>query len=458
MREVESFLDWRLVRAMVLGVRVTADRVSEPEDSDDAHPEHLAHSPQPDIGVYVNPFTDFGFKRIFGQPMSRDILIDFLNEVLAGREATITEVTYLNNEQVPGQKDQRRAAFDLHCTTSTGARIIVEMQASYQRHVVERALYYATFAITEQAPRGDWNFRFDRIYSIVIMDFDLPASALSVYISASDNSEKARGRGSGAYVPNSAVEAKSIHTARVKAGPATTASFDSDLVNSAPAAPGKADSSAGPDGHSDRKTTTYPTGTSSNPANKVRHEVMLVNTETGRIMSDRLVLIFLEMRNFVKSEEELETNMDKWLYLLRHLGRLTGMPAALQGRIFKEIFTIAKISAMDTQEYIAYQRSIKSYRDIKSGEISSYELGMEKGEKLGLEKGLEKGEKLGLEKGEKLGLEKGEKPGLEKGLEKGRQSERRNLVQTLNQNGFAVEDIVKATGMSHSEVLSYLGH
>jgi len=93
---------------------------------------------------------------------------------------------------------------------------------------------------------------------------------------------------------------------------------------------------------------------------------------------------------------------------------------------------------MDTQEYIAYQRSIKSYRDIKSGEISSYELGMEKGEK--------------------LGLEKGEKLGLEKGLEKGRQSERRNLVQTLNQNGFAVDDIVKATGMSHSEVLSYLGH
>jgi len=83
---------------------------------------------------------------------------------------------------------------------------------------------------------------------------------------------------------------------------------------------------------------------------------------------------------------------------------------------------------------------------------------MEKGEKLCLEKGLEKGEKLGLEKGEKLGLEKGEKLGLEKGLEKGRQSERRNLVQTLNQNGFAVEDIVKATGMSHSEVLSYLGH
>ncbi|MCC5925908.1 MAG: hypothetical protein JJU41_05045 [Bacteroidetes bacterium] len=71
---------------------------------------------------------------------------------------------------------------------------------------------------------------------------------------------------------------------------------------------------------------------------------------------------------------------------------------------------------MDTQEYIAYQRSIKSYRDIKSGEISSYELGMEQG----------------------------------------RKTERRNLVQTLNKNGFTIEDIASATGLSNSEIMSYL--
>jgi len=153
-------------------------------------------------------------------------------------------------------------------------------------------------------------------------------------------------------------------------------------------------------------------------------------------MSDRLVLIFLEMRNFVKSEEELQTNMDKWLYLLRHLGRLTGMPAALQGRIFKEIFTIAKISAMDTQEYIAYQRSIKSYRDIKSGEISSYELGMEKGEKLGLEKG----EKLGLEKGEKLGLEKGIK----------------SIIRNMHKNGVGTDAISAMTGIELAKIESIL--
>jgi predicted transposase/invertase (TIGR01784 family) len=124
--------------------------------------------------------------------------------------------------------------------------------------------------------------------------------------------------------------------------------------------------------------------------------------------------------------------MDKWLYLLRHLGRLTRKPKALQGRIFEKIFTIAKISAMDTREYIAYQRSIKSYRDIKSGEISSYELGFEKG----IEKGIEKG--------------------MEQGKEEGRQIERRNLVLSLSKTGFSADEIVRVTGFPDSEVESYL--
>lgn len=57
------------------------------------------------------------------------------------------------------------------------------------------------------------------------------------------------------------------------------------------------------------------------------------------------------MRNFTKREDELQTHMDKWLFVLRNLGRLTQRPKALQDRIFKKIFTIAKFSAMDTKEY-----------------------------------------------------------------------------------------------------------
>ncbi|MCC5925911.1 MAG: hypothetical protein JJU41_05060, partial [Bacteroidetes bacterium] len=103
-------------------------------------------------------------------------------------------------------------------------------------------------------------------------------------------------------------------------------------------------------------------------------------------------------------------------------------PKALQGRIFEKIFTIAKISAMDTQEYIAYQRSIKSYRDIKSGEISSYELGMEEGEK--------------------LGLEKGEKLGHEKGIE--------SIVKKMHINGSSAETISTMTGIEVTKIKSIL--
>ena len=105
--------------------------------------------------------------------MSRDILIRFSQRkvtCLAGGDHYGGDVF----EQRAGSRAEGPAAGGLRPALyhqPPCARIIVEMQASYQRHVVERALYYATFAITEQAPRGDWNFRFDRIYSIVINGF-----------------------------------------------------------------------------------------------------------------------------------------------------------------------------------------------------------------------------------------------------------------------------------------------
>ena len=33
------------------------------------------------MGKFINPFTDFGFKHIFGREMDKDILIEFLNDL-----------------------------------------------------------------------------------------------------------------------------------------------------------------------------------------------------------------------------------------------------------------------------------------------------------------------------------------------------------------------------------------
>ena len=50
------------------------------------------------MGKFINPFTDYGFKKIFGQEVSKELLIEFLNDLLEG-ERVITDLTFLNNEQ-----------------------------------------------------------------------------------------------------------------------------------------------------------------------------------------------------------------------------------------------------------------------------------------------------------------------------------------------------------------------
>ena len=81
------------------------------------------------MGKFINPFTDYGFKKIFGQEVSKELLIEFLNDLLEG-ERVITDLTFLNNEQLPEYPGDRIAIYDIYCTTDTGEKIIVEMQTA----------------------------------------------------------------------------------------------------------------------------------------------------------------------------------------------------------------------------------------------------------------------------------------------------------------------------------------
>jgi len=77
---------------------------------------------------YINPFTDFGFKRLFGGEFNKDLLLDFLNELLREEQGLITDLTYLKIEQLGSSQIDRRAIFDLYCTNERGEKFIVELQ------------------------------------------------------------------------------------------------------------------------------------------------------------------------------------------------------------------------------------------------------------------------------------------------------------------------------------------
>lgn len=124
------------------------------------------------MSKFINPFTDWGFKYLFGREVSKDILIDFLNDLLEG-ERVITDLSFLNTEQTPLAREERKAVFDLFCETSTGETIIVEMQNREQPYFKDRGLFYMARTIVGQAPQGLWNYRLKAVYGIFFLNFRL---------------------------------------------------------------------------------------------------------------------------------------------------------------------------------------------------------------------------------------------------------------------------------------------
>lgn len=98
---------------------------------------------------FVNPFTDLGFKIIFGQPASKALLIILLNELLSG-EHHIEDLTFLDKEDRSENIHDKGIIYDLYCRTSTGEYIIVEMQNRWHSHFLDRTLYYVCRAVSRQ--------------------------------------------------------------------------------------------------------------------------------------------------------------------------------------------------------------------------------------------------------------------------------------------------------------------
>ena len=122
---------------------------------------------------FINPFTDVGFKKIFGQEMTKDLLIDFLNDLLVD-EKNIRDIHFLDKELLPEFMGDRGVIYDIHCVTEDGEQIIVEMQNRQQVNFRERALYYLSRTISHQGERGtDWKFSLKAVYGVFFMNFRL---------------------------------------------------------------------------------------------------------------------------------------------------------------------------------------------------------------------------------------------------------------------------------------------
>ena len=256
------------------------------------------------VEKYINPFTDFGFKKLFGTEPNKDLLIDFLNAVVLPKQRKIKDLSYRKNEHIGNTELDRKAIFDLYCIGADGERFIVEMQKAKQNYFKDRSVYYSTFPIQEQAQRGDWDYKLSEVYTVGVLDFVFSQEEL---------------------------------------------------------------------GDNKGKKTKDPLQKS-----EVRHEVKLKN-QHSQVFYDKLTFIYLEMPHFVKTENELETTYDKWLYVLKYLPTFTERPQKLQERIFHRLFEAAEIARFSPEEKEQYEDSLKSYRDLKNVIDTSFGEGKEEG-------------------------------------------------------------------------------
>ena len=159
-------------------------------------------------------------------------------------------------------------------------------------------------------------------------------------------------------------------------------------------------------------------------ADRFLHDVRLIETHTLRVFNDKLRFLYLEMSKFNKTEEELQSHFDKWLYVLKNLGRLDRVPLKLEERIFERVFTVAELANYNRDEQRAYQDSLKYYRDLKNALDTQF-----------------------LE-----GIQEGRERRLKEGREEGRYQEKLIISRQLKQMNLPVKQIVALTQLSEDEI------
>ena len=252
---------------------------------------------------YVNPYTDFGFKKLFGTELNKDLLISLLN-ALFDRSAqqspgepkqVVKDLRYLPTEKMEAY-GERRAVFDVYCEGENGEKFIVEMQKASQDFFKDRSVFYSAFPIIEQGKVGsDWDFHLNNVYTVGILNFIFPGDE-----------------------------------------------YDKDYFH---------------------------------------HEVKLMDVEDKHVFYDKLTYVYLEMPKFNKTEDELVSMYDKWLFVLKNLTRLMERPAALQERVFTRLFEQAEIARFTPDESRIYEESLKQYRDMHNTITSAERRGREEGRK-----------------------------------------------------------------------------
>ena len=123
--------------------------------------------------IFINPKTDFAFKKIFGSEQSKDILISFLNALLYDGHSIIQDLTILNPYQVPKILGVKESYLDVKAQLKNGSWVIIEMQVLNVAGFEKRVLYNATKTYSAQLKIGDQYSVLNPVIALTVTDFEM---------------------------------------------------------------------------------------------------------------------------------------------------------------------------------------------------------------------------------------------------------------------------------------------
>ena len=166
------------------------------------------------------------------------------------------------------------------------------------------------------------------------------------------------------------------------------------------------------------------------------HRYRLMEATSKKLMTDKLEFVFVEVEKFDKGEDELETDLDKWLYLLKNMSNLLERPERLRDRIFTKLFDVAELAQLDDKDRTNYIKSMNTERDTYNQIEYARETGREEGHKVGKEEG----------------LKEGKEEGIKEGREEGAKQKSFDIAKRMLEKGIAIETISELTGLTEKEI------
>jgi len=122
---------------------------------------------------FINPKTDFAFKKIFGDEQNKEILISFLNAILYQGNSAIESLEILNPYQAPKIRGVKDTYLDIRAKLNNEQTVIIEMQVLNVEGFEKRILYNAAKAYSIQLDTGVDYTLLNPVIALTITDFEM---------------------------------------------------------------------------------------------------------------------------------------------------------------------------------------------------------------------------------------------------------------------------------------------